>query len=91
MSVKIKEKRKNEWQLQEAKAMFSEVVQLAAKKPQIITVRGKKAAVILSYENYQALSNPKQNLYDFFQNSPFYGVELELPQRIPEESREVIL
>jgi len=84
-------KRKTEWQLQEAKAMFSEVIQSAALKPQIITVRGKKTAVIISYEEYQQLSGPKQNLFNFIRNSPLYGIELELPQRIPEESRELNL
>jgi len=80
-----------EWQLQEAKAMFSEVIQSAVLKPQVITVRGKKTAVIISWEEYQNLKCPKQNLYELLQNSPFYGIELELPQRIPEEAREVSL
>ncbi|MDR0465640.1 MAG: type II toxin-antitoxin system prevent-host-death family antitoxin [Treponema sp.] len=85
------EKRKTEWQLQEAKAMFSEVIQSAALKPQIITVRGKKTAVIISYEEYRQLSGPKQNLFNFIRNSPLFGIELELPQRIPEETRELNL
>ena len=91
MGTKINERRKAEWQLQEAKAMFSEVIQSAALKPQVITVRGKKAAVILSYEEYQQLSGPKQNLRDFFQKSPFYGIELELPVREIEKTREIDL
>ncbi|MCL2214391.1 MAG: type II toxin-antitoxin system prevent-host-death family antitoxin [Treponema sp.] len=91
MKTIIKEKRKTEWQLQEAKAMFSEVIQSAAFKPQIITVRGKKTAVILSYEGYQQLSGPKQNLFNFIRDSPLYGIKLELPQRIPEEARELDL
>ena len=91
MNKKTKEKRKTEWQLQEAKAMLSEVIQSAAIKPQIITVHGKKSAVIISYEEYQKLNGPKQNLYELFQSSPFFDVELELPQRIPEKAREVHL
>jgi len=97
MAVKTIVKRKKtysevssaQWQLQEAKAMLSEVVQSAAQKPQIITVHGKKTVVIISYEEYQKLKEPKQNLYEFFKSSPFYSVELELPQRIPEDVREV--
>jgi len=79
------------WQLQEAKAMFSCVVKAADKKPQIITVRGKKSAVILSYEEYENLSSPKLPLYDFIQASPLRDINLELPERKPEKMREVKL
>ena len=77
------------WQLQEAKAKFSDVVKSAVSKPQFITVHGKEAAVVISYDEYIDITTPKQSLFDFFQNSPAYGVELELPPRIPEEMREV--
>ena len=79
------------WQLQEAKAMFSEVIKAAALKPQIITVRGKETAVILSMDDYKKISSPPQTLYEFFQNSPFKDVELELPERLPEKMREIDL
>jgi len=74
-------KRNAKWQLQEAKAMFSEVIKSAVSKPQFITVRGKETAVILSYEHYEDLTNPKQSLFELIQNSPFYGAKLELPER----------
>ncbi|MDR1858977.1 MAG: type II toxin-antitoxin system Phd/YefM family antitoxin [Treponema sp.] len=79
------------WQVQEAKAMFSEVIKAAAVKPQTITIRGKETAVILSIDEYRKLARPKQTLYEFIQNSPFRGVELELPQRFPEKMRDVSL
>jgi prevent-host-death family protein len=61
--------RKNvDWQLQEAKAMFSEVVKAAAVKPQIITIRGKETAVVISIEEYKKLAHPRQTLYEFVQN-----------------------
>lgn len=42
------------WQLQEAKAKFSEVVNTAAKKgPQIITRRGVDTAVVVAYSEWQ--------------------------------------
>ena len=86
------DKRKNVvWQLQEAKAMFSEVIKAAAVKPQRITIRGKETAVILSIEEYKRLVGPKQTLFEFFQNSPLHGAELALPQRIPEKMREINL
>jgi len=69
--------------------MFSEVVKTAVKKPQIITVHGEKKAVVLSYDEYVNLITPKQSIRDFFVNSPFYGIELELPPK--EYPREIEL
>jgi len=91
MRTLVKTKRKNEWQLQEAKAMFSEVVKEADLKPQIITVRGKEAAVILSYEEYKKLASPRQTLFEFIQSSPLRDIELNLPPRKAEKMREVAL
>jgi len=91
MSVQTLNKRKKNWQLQEAKAMFSEVIKAAAIKPQIITVRGKETAVILSFTTYKKLVSPRQTLFEFIQNSPLRDIELELPQRQPENMREVFL
>jgi prevent-host-death family protein len=78
------------WQLQKAKAMLSEVVRSAAQGPQIITVRGEEKAVVLSMEDYKKLNKPeKPTLFEFFQNSPLFGVELELPERRIEPIREI--
>jgi prevent-host-death family protein len=80
------------WQLQKAKAMLSEVVKSAAREPQIITVRGEEKAVVLSMEEYKKLNPPeKPSLYEFFQNSPLYGVELGLPERRIEPMRDINL
>ena len=79
------------WQLQEAKAMFSEVIKASALKPQIISVRGKDTAVIISISEYQRLVCPRQTFYDFIQSSPLRDLELELPPRLPEEIRDINL
>ena len=79
------------WQVQEAKAMLSEVIKATAAKPQIVTVRGKETAVILSFEEYQKLVRPRQTLFEFIQSSPLRDLELELPQRLPEKMREIRL
>ncbi|MCL2412073.1 MAG: type II toxin-antitoxin system Phd/YefM family antitoxin [Treponema sp.] len=79
------------WQLQEAKAMFSEVVKAAAVNPQTITIHGRERAVILSFEKYKRLIRPKERLFDFMQSSPLCDVELELPQRQAEKMREISL
>ena len=45
-----------EWQLQDAKNRFSELVQRARQEgPQVVTLRGRRAAVVLSAEAYDAL------------------------------------
>jgi len=82
---------KKEWQLQEAKAMFSEVVNASQIEPQIITVHKKKKAVIISYKEYEELISPKESIIEFFQKSPLFGVELELPPRITDKIRELEL
>ncbi len=70
---------KKPWQLQEAKNRFSEVVEQALHKgPQTITRHGRKAVVVLSTEDYQALVKPKQGLVAFFAMSPLRGVNLDL-------------
>jgi len=94
MAMKVQEKTGTKiakWQLQEAKAMFSEVVKASVTKPQIISVRGKDTAVIISISEYQKLVRPRQTFYDFIQSSPLRGLDLELPPRLPEKTRDINL
>ena len=92
MNVKEKKGTKNaKWQLQEAKAMFSEVIKASALKPQIISVRGKETAVILSISEYQRLVRPRQTFFEFIQASPLRDINLELPPRLPEKMRDINL
>lgn len=67
------------WQVQEAKARFSEVIKKAAKEgPQTITVHGESTAVVLSKAEYDRLRRPQRNLVDFMRKSPLYGVNLKV-------------
>jgi len=67
------------WQLQEAKNQLSEVVRKAQREgPQVITLHGADAAVVVSAKDYGRLSRPKGKLVDFFRKSPLVGVELDL-------------
>jgi prevent-host-death family protein len=91
MSTQTLEKRRSKWQLQEAKAMFSEVIKAALLKPQFITVRGKDTAVILSCEEYKKLASPGKSFYEFIQSSPLRDLQLELPSRESEKMRGVFL
>lgn len=53
-----------EWQLQDAKNRFSEVVRRAqAEGPQTVTVHGKPAVVVLSSDSYAALTRPPLSEY----------------------------
>ena len=68
-----------EWQLQDAKAKFSELVkQAVAEGPQIITVHGEPTAVLLSSAEFAKLTKRSQSLVDFFQKSPLKGLKLDL-------------
>jgi prevent-host-death family protein len=70
------------WQIQAAKARFSEVFRLARTEgPQRITRQGKEGVVMISDEQYERLvvkSRQPKSLVQFFRESPLVGVELDL-------------
>ncbi|GAA6751825.1 type II toxin-antitoxin system Phd/YefM family antitoxin [Thermus antranikianii] len=52
------------WQLQEAKARFSQLVEEAMKgQPQLVTRRGRKAVVVLDWETYARLTGGDLSLW----------------------------
>lgn len=69
----------NIWQLQQAKAHFSEVVVNAQNEGvQIITKNGVAVAVLLSKEEFDKLKQPKKSLLQFFKDAPCLNVELDV-------------
>jgi len=70
------------WQVQTAKARFSEVFRRArAEGPQRITKQGKEGVVMVAEEQYNRLvgkSRQPKNIVDFFRQSPLVGLELDL-------------
>jgi antitoxin Phd len=67
------------WQLQQAKAKFSEVVKRAQSQgPQNITVHGEPVAVLISQRDYQKLTHPKPGLVELLRASPLLGSNLEI-------------
>ena len=88
------DKAKTTWQVQTAKARFSEVFRKArAEGPQTITKQGTEAVVMVAYEQYERLAHrgrTKKTLREFFRESPFVGVELEL-EREKDQGREIDL
>jgi prevent-host-death family protein len=78
------------WQLQDAKAKFSEVVRMAEAEPQTVTMRGRPVVVIVSQREYQKLGKSKPSFLEFMQNSPLADIEIEL-ERDRSGAREVSL
>ncbi|HTT79858.1 MAG TPA: type II toxin-antitoxin system prevent-host-death family antitoxin [Stellaceae bacterium] len=59
------------WQLQEAKARFSEVVKRAREQgPQRVTVRGARAVVVVSEEEFVKLTRPRRSIVDHILDGP---------------------
>ncbi|CAH1209294.1 Antitoxin [Candidatus Nitrotoga sp. BS] len=68
------------WQLQEAKNKLSEVVRGAHARPQIITLRGKEEAVVLSYSEYQRMTGKgsAKTLLDVLDGLPSGFADIDL-------------
>lgn len=82
------------WQIQAAKAQFSEIIRRArADGPQVVTKQGKPEVVILPIEQYRKLTErvkqPK-SLVQFFAESPLSTADLDLERR-PDYGRTVNL
>jgi antitoxin Phd len=80
------------WQLQTAKARFSELFRKARTDgPQLVTRQGKEGVVVLPVEQFDELvgraSQPK-SLVQFFRESPLAGLELEF-ERDQDTGRDV--
>jgi antitoxin Phd len=81
------------WKLEDAKARFSEVVRLARDEhPQLVTVRGKDAVVVLSADQFAKLLPliAQPNIHDFLSQSPLSHLDFE-PSRVQSPVREVEL
>jgi len=69
------------WKLEDAKARLSEVVRRAATNgPQLVTIRGKEAAVILAPEQYRQLlpkASDHKPLIEFFHELGLSDAELD--------------
>ena len=76
---------KASWQLQTAKARFSEVFRRArAEGPQWVTRQNKETVVILPAEDFERLArraSQPASLVRFFAESPLAGARLDLARR----------
>ncbi|MBV9512306.1 MAG: type II toxin-antitoxin system Phd/YefM family antitoxin [Caulobacteraceae bacterium] len=79
------------WKLEDAKARFSEVVRRAhVEGPQAVTVRGRRAVVVIDADDYERLapSAPTVPLVDFLERMDMGGLDLS---REPDAGRDVEL
>ena len=67
------------WTVAEAKAKFSEVIERAQSLgPQVVTRSGRKAAVVVSVEEWERKTKRAGNLAEFFAASPLRGSHLKV-------------
>ncbi|MDA8411911.1 MAG: type II toxin-antitoxin system Phd/YefM family antitoxin [Treponema sp.] len=65
------------WQLQEAKARLSELVQRALDEgPQTITRRGKASVVVIDAEELGRLQRPRGDFVVFLRSAPALDLEI---------------
>jgi prevent-host-death family protein len=80
------------WQVQTAKARFSELFRRARTEgPQLITRQGKEGVVMIADEHYQRLigtADQPKSLLQFFRESPLVGLELDFDR---DEGRDIDL
>ncbi len=87
--AKRRMQRLEHWKLEDAKARLSEVIRRAKSEgPQVVTIRGEEAAVILSAERFAELSPAslrRGSLVDFLESLPLAAAALE---RGPDSGRD---
>lgn len=81
-----------DWHLQDAKNNFSKVVRLARSEgPQTVTLRGERAAVVLSIDEYERLIAKTPPLGEFLLSGPVWDDELveEVNRRNTSTARDI--
>jgi prevent-host-death family protein len=72
-------RRHRKWQVQEAKAKFSQLIKEASSSGyQTITKNGEPVAYIVSKEEFDQYIKPKKNLLDVFDECPYPDVDIEI-------------
>jgi len=80
------------WQVQEAKARFSELLDTALKKgPQIVTKRGVDAAVLVPIDEWRRLQQAARPDLKEFLLGPGPRFENLVPERRPSKRRKPII
>ncbi len=78
-----------QWKLEDAKARLSEVVRLASSEgPQLVTIRGKEAAIVLDPETYRQLlpeTKEQPSLVQFMRGLPLSSILIEREEDLGRE------
>jgi len=75
------------WQVQEAKARFSELLRASAEEgPQLVSHHGKPAAVVVPIAQWQRMQQQSRSLKELLL-APEPRFELEIPKRGKSRSR----
>jgi len=83
-----RKRRHKTWQLQEAKARFSELVnEVIEDGYHTITKNGHPVVVVISQEEFEKIQSPEKSLSEFLLKSPFSQSELDI-QRDKDPGRE---
>jgi len=65
------------WQIQQAKARFSEMVERTLKEgPQIVTRHGKPVAVLIPAEQYHRMRARRKSLKAMLASAPLEGIQI---------------
>jgi antitoxin Phd len=95
--TKIRRRRRNTkgphrvWQLQEAKARFSELINEVERDGcHTITKNGHPVAVVISTHEFEKMRKPKNTLLDFFREAPLPDFDFEI-QRNKDLGRDIDL
>lgn len=68
-----------QWQVQEAKQRFSEVLRGAETgEPQIVTRHGEEVAVIIDIAEYRRLRGETRGLMEYLRSEPLVDVDVDL-------------
>ncbi len=79
------------WQLQEAKARFSELVnEVIEDGYHTITKNGRPVVVVISQEEFEKFQRPEKSLSEFLLTAPFSQSELDI-ERDKDPGREIDL
>lgn len=79
----------SEWQLQEAKGNFSQLIKRAASgDAQVVTVHGKPTAVVVSAEEYARLTRRKGRLSTALLQPDLAAEDLDI-SRSPDTGRDI--
>jgi prevent-host-death family protein len=79
------------WQVQEAKMHLSDLIRNAKLNPQLITVRGNAAVVVISTKQYSKLNKSELSIFDVMQKFPYKKMELAPKRSADKKLRKIKL